>query len=353
MKIKPDELRPIDKVREGKARTIRMPPFDYSLASTMYHGSLRDFLVVGDPTVTMTAMGSDPMDLWKTLGPEVAHGLTCTMDFSNYDDSQPAQFFDMLEIVLDEFYQGSAEESLVRRVLNHEASKTLYLWRDEIRQDDHGNLSGYPAGMTTIINCIINILINLVTWWRCTGLSFDAFPEWVLLIVMGDDNAVILRKLNADWETIAERYNRLAVAATAACLGMVITAADKSLVLTPWDETGEASFLKRGFRLDPDYGWVPTIAEETIAGLLDWYKFAGGHGQIKDNLQDALRFAVCHGPEYYSWICEKIHCFDLSGYGIDVLDTTIIWTYYGAVERVYGLCDRAKKRLTYIFDADE
>jgi hypothetical protein len=349
MKIKPDELRPLEKVRQGKARTIRMPPFDYSLVSTRYHASIRDFLVAGEAKNTMTAMGADPMELWKFLGPEVATGLTCTMDFSNYDDSQPIQFYEMMGIVLEEFYQGSPEDTLVRRTLNHEAAHTVYIWQDEIRQDDHGNPSGYPAGLTTIINCIINILIILVTWRLETGLSWEAFMVWVQLVVMGDDNILTLRKLTEDWKAISMKFNRVSIAATAARLGMVITAADKSLELRPWDEFKEISFLKRGFRLDPDFGWVPAIADETIAGLLDWYKHGGGVGQIKDNLQDALRFAVCHGPAYYEWVISLIQCFDLTGFGIDVNDAKVVWTYYGAVERVYSLTDRTKKRLLYIF----
>jgi hypothetical protein len=349
MKIKPDELRPLAKVKEGKARVIRMAPFDFSVVATMFFGSLRNFLVSCDPLDSMIAMGIAPLDLWRILGPELQ---TCEgvfgVDFTNYDDSQPQQMYQMLIIVLDKFFDDAGTTtSLVRKVLCYEACHATYIWHDEIRRDDHGNPSGFPGAMTTIMNSVINILISLVAWYRRTGLNFDDFKEHMILVTMGDDNIQIMKRL-ASWSCrLKPLYNRGAIVELAAEIGMIATDAAKSGIVTDWDDPTEVSFLKQTFRYDHDFGWVPAMSEETIFGLLNWFRSGGGNKQILTNIQEALRFATGHGREYYNWLRTGLMSLDMKSWGIDTRNSNTIWSYEGACCRVYDYETYVERKILF------
>jgi hypothetical protein len=305
-----------------------MPPADYSILCTQYFGSLRNANVATHWTQNITAMGLDPIKQWHELGREVVGSAgVFTIDYSGFDNSQPSQFFHLLELMCDEFYRGkdSPKARKIRRTLLREACHTIFIFRDGIFQIEHGNPSGFPAGLTTIINNMINICMYLVAWNLTTGLDFASFFFYCWLIVLGDDSLCGIRSSRA-YDGLPNDFNRLALAKLADSLGMVATDAQKNAALDPFDKPGEATFLKRGFQFTTPFWCVPIIAMETIQGLIDFCSRKPGNPQILVNIHEALRFSVPHGPGFYREMTTRISEYQpqLDLLGIRAHD---IWNY--------------------------
>jgi hypothetical protein len=302
MAIKPDELIKSSKVSAGKPRTIMVPPFDYSVVSCMFFGRFRNAVVSAPWTKTRTAMGVDPMEMWLTLGDDIDRALgTFDVDYTAYDSTLCPQFFDLFAEYINALYDDSEENKRVRRVIIREACSTPFIYNNWVGMDSHGNPSGFPAGLTTIFNNFCNSILAGVCWRvNVPDLDVAYFRLSVSYVTMGDDNLFILNEVHQDIdEIVVERFNAVNYAAITAAFGMHVTTASKEAVTERFTEKSEVSFLKRKFRRDMDLGWVPDIAEGTIEGLLNYYKFAGGPEQIRGNIKDALTFSALKDRKYY------------------------------------------------------
>lgn len=104
------------------------------------------------------------------------------------------------------------------------------------------NPSGHP--LTVIINCIVNCLYMRYCYHELNpDKEVASFREFVHLVTYGDDNEI---GSNREW------FNHTAISELLAKLGVKYTMADKEAESVPFLHISQTTFLKRGWRYEPD-----------------------------------------------------------------------------------------------------
>lgn len=119
--------------------------------------------------------------------------------------------------------------------------------------------SGHIA--TVIVNCIANSLYMRYTYMRC-GFPLGSFKDNVHLMTYGDDN---IMGISSD---VSDKFNHTSIAAVLAEIGVEYTMADKSEVSIPLLPIWQTTFLKRGWRFEPEIGGIVGPIEESSIGKM-------------------------------------------------------------------------------------
>lgn len=292
-----DEKRPLEKVREGKTRTISAGPMDFLLLFRKYFGGFTAH-VVKHRVHNEIAVGIDmhsPAEVKMLRDYVTSKGKNMIAgDFSNFDGTLcPQVLYAALEVI-ENFYQGSEEDRLVRRVLFSEVACSvhmrdglLYLWT-------HSQPSGNP--LTSYVNSLYNSISMRYVWYHLApeGLrNMRSFAENVSLVSYGDDNLLGVSD-RTDW------FNQVAITDGYKLLNMVYTMESKTGEVIPFRTINEVSFLKRSFRRDEDLTWVAPLDLLVILEMGQWV-----HGDIDQralcmsNVREALKELTLHGREVY------------------------------------------------------
>jgi len=287
-----DELRKIEKVKQGKTRIFEQPSLEYTMLVRKYFGSFLNYIRKNPGFVTHSAIGIDYEVAWKSifdyLRSKGKYGFD--VDYTNYDGSVSPQAFEFYRRITDEYY---GDRSPVRHGLLYILQNSYVLVGFNLMKTELGNKSGNP--MTDVFNSITNVYILYASYLNgriSVGLSpdFTDFHRDVALLTYGDD--VII---SADCNTL-KYFNRQSVSETTTKLGFIATSADKSGNLQKFENLLDLQFLKSKFvPLD----WcvlAPKPIEIAIRELQFISKQNKGDKRIKKDLfENAMRFAAHSG----------------------------------------------------------
>lgn len=295
-----DELRPFQKVDEGRTRLISGSPLDYVLAFRMYFMA---FLKAAQDTRILNgvAVGINPYTEWDLLARHLmSKGNKCVAgDFKAFDASeQPDVHWAILDQI-NAWYNDGEENALVRRVLwmevvhsRHygavfEENNSVYQWTKSLP-------SGHPA--TSIINSFYNLIVFNMCWLKLTPVSYGPFFwKYVYLCVYGDDNV-----LNISDEVIIH-FNQRTITDAMREFGMTYTSENKDLCVTDHRELSEISFLKRNFRFEAHVGgYVGPQDLDSLIHIPYWCKDYRMEDDItRANLEFVYTELSLHDPEVW------------------------------------------------------
>lgn len=310
-----DELRPLDKVLAGKTRTFCAAPLHFSVAFRMYFSGFLAFMykrrITNECAVGIDARSAEWGRLASTLrlkGDNMIAG-----DFSNFDGTiEHSLFMGVLEVIND-WYADSAENKLVRKVLWSNIHHSKHLLNTYVYQLAHGQPSGNPA--TAITNSMYNSLAIRYCYFRATGRP--DFNRKCAVITYGDDHIISVS------QDVCEHFNPKVLTQHFSELGMVYTSEDKGEQTEAFRPLSQVSFLKRGFALCPETGYMMApLALTSILEMTNWVSTThGAQDAIRMNCIDACEELLFHSQATYTEYTDKItHALSARQLNIPTID---------------------------------
>lgn len=333
-----DELRPLDRVAQGKTRMISGGPLVYTIACRrLFMDFMHAFEIVRQPNHDFPSIvGINPYNEYDALIKKFKSKGTAYMagDFSSYDGSEVPDIHHLIVDVICKWYSNDVDFNVVRRVLLMEMTNSYHLGglrqtRDLVYQWVKGLPSGHP--LTCLINTMYNMIVFRWTFRKlCPGLEFD---QHVCAAYYGDDN------LHSMSDDVKEHFNQLTVVAPLATLGLTYTDDSKSEATVPWKAMEEISILKRQFRFEEVLGkFVAPLNLTSILEMIYWHKPASyahttwpAREAIFQEFDCFLRELSLHGFEVWSEFGPKALQFAKKEYNIDIdsmLEGYDLWLEY-------------------------
>jgi hypothetical protein len=295
-----DETLPAEKVKEGKARQFNGCNLVYFSLVRIYFGNfIKCFM--GNKLDNETALGinvysADWHDMSKRM---LRFGDTEAMiagDFSGFDATELAYIHWKIYEVIESWYGDSdTEDSRIRKILWYEVVNSRHVAYDSIYEWCGSLPSGNP--LTTIINCLYNIIAYRYCFHRATGKASE-FRNYCQLFVLGDDNICSVH------ERYREVFNENTIGTFMSELGLSYTREDKRV--------GDAnapilrnlrniSFLKRTFRFEPLVGkWIGSLDVKSIISIPCWTKKGvNSLGIFHTNVLEFCHELALHEDEVY------------------------------------------------------
>lgn len=265
-----DEKRPIEKVDAGKTRVFEACPQHLAIALRQY---FLDFAahVMEHRIENGMAVGINP---YSTEWTKLAHRLQkygdflVAGDFSNFDGSLLMQVLMKILDGINEWYDGSEEENLIRAALWEHICNTDVLIRGHVIRQTHSQPSGNP--LTVIINSLFNLIIMRVAYLllkREMGLPLVCdYRKFVSDIVYGDDDAKNISEKIISW------FNQQSITRILKTIGMTYTDETKSESGRPYKLLEEITFLKRYFVLQDDGTYLAPMEVSNVLEITNWIK---------------------------------------------------------------------------------
>nr|WLK83186.1 polyprotein [Duck picornavirus] len=268
-----DELRPLEKVKEGNTRCIEASNWDYTIYYRMVMGNIYKRIYEDRWCETGCAVGMNAFTDFDVLHQRGFDYYLC-LDFKKFDGSLSMHLLrhavDILkECHVDHYLVECAHEPTI--MSRHQVS-------DEIWDVSGGMCSGSPC--TTVVNSVCNLLV-CYTAMLSAGLEFED-----LFIVTYGDDVVISSKKKVDLSHVPLMIKIF--------FGMEVTAADKTDNLR-WVSFLDIEFLKR----------TPTVFHGKIVGALslqnmrDRIQWTRGGPDFDAQVDSFLCELVLHGREAY------------------------------------------------------
>jgi len=201
-------------------------------------------------------------------------------DYSNYDASLSHQMGEFVVDVLNNIYDDSDENKMVRRVLIMTCFNSVHISNDMVYMFRQGNPSG--CALTTIINCLANMFLIRYAFLKLTPFQLDLFHVYVRAKFFGDDNLVSLHDSVAKFITMPS-YQTLMRS-----IGITYTSATKAEIIKDHYNRDELTFLTDAVykceSLNKTYlgKYVARLDMETIKEIARWSK------SDPNNMQDQL-----------------------------------------------------------------
>jgi len=227
------------------------------------------------------------------------------MDFENFDGRTSAEVLEAVLELVQRYYNDGEEAKTVRRILLEEMIHTVSLCGDTLYIKHGGMPSGSP--LTVVFNTLVNCFYMYYAYMHLVPapLADDAvFRRSVAFKIYGDDN------VGAVVKSLQPYYNPTRIAALMKEHGIVITPASKEGVWKDDMTIDDVTFLKRGFKVQPDINakmYVPQMADRTIQELTNWIHDNGdSFDMTMCNCETALRFAMFKGRSYFENFRTKV-----------------------------------------------
>ena len=277
-----DETRDLSKVEEGKTRMFQIGPMDLVLLTRKYCGSFISHCHTTYSNGEM-AIGINPYsDDWDLLARRFKRfEKFLNGDFKNFDATIGLSFAWMIVDIINGVYDDSEENKLVRAVLILTCFCSTHLAYDLLYDAIQSNPSG--CCLTTIFNCLVNMIIIRYLFRRVTKFSLSQFLTYVDPIFYGDDNLVGIA------DAVAHVMTMKSYSAIAKELGFEYTTTDKSDINLDHYNFGQVSFLTNTFQYVKHLGdkisinkYLAILDEETIHDIAFW-----AHGDAS-NMRDQL-----------------------------------------------------------------
>jgi hypothetical protein len=264
-----DERRPIKKVDQGKTRVFSAGPIDATLAIRKYflgfaahcaHNRNANEISVG--TNVYSPDWTQIADLMSTKGPKVIAG-----DFSNFDGTLNVQILHAICEIINDWYDGTEEESQVRSVLWKEMCNSVHLCKQSVYMWTHSQPSGCP--LTAILNSIYNSISVRYVWMLITKgspyHSMSAFRKHVSMVAYGDDNVLNIS------DECSIFFNQISMAEAYETFGMTYTDEAKTGEMVPFRTLDQVKYLKRSFVMDHESGlYLCPMELEAVLEIANW-----------------------------------------------------------------------------------
>jgi len=310
-----DELRPIEKVKEGKTRLISSCPLPLTLATRMFFGDFASAIMTckSPPTNLGICVGINPFSDWDQLVKPVffvGRGRVIAGDFSGFDATETSGVHDHILALINDWYNDCEENQLARKVLWLEVTNSLHL---NYSSDQRKNLlywwvKSLPSGHP--LTSIINSLYNMITFVYCFNkrVPDGNFFSDTCIRFYGDDN------WGAISPKVVDKFNQCTIQQDAKDLGLVYTDDTKVGEISPTKSIYESTFLKRTPWYDEDDGrWYGALDIHSTIEQVCWVKGDITQESVGRNVERAM-----------------------SELSIHPLKT---WNYYAPlVDRAFGCC---------------
>nr|CAF1919952.1 MAG: Genome polyprotein [Sphenifaro virus] len=290
-----DELRPMDKVIEGKTRSIDVCPVHVSILFRRIFGRVISGFNSKPSLLSSVAIGTDPDSDWHTLFMTLKNfgSVGIDLDFANFDASVAPWMMDAALWVFNRL--GLRNQSVHKSLV-----QTFAYPKMRLGPINFWLCGTMPSGMpcTSLLNSLINVINFYWVFKRILQTSFLGVRDNVMILVYGDDALLVVREgVTLKESVVSQIQNEFGL------LGFKCTGADKGPVaIKPLEEL---TFLKRHFGCL--FGKiVPVIEERTIWSLLAWVRKGAS---FQDNIDNASWFAFLCGENFYSKFC-----FEVSGH---------------------------------------
>lgn len=302
-----DELRPIEKVNQGKTRQFSAGEMVYTLLVRKYFMGFAAHMsrnrVDTECCVGVNPYSSDWSKIAEKLkkkGPYVVAG-----DFSNYDGSLPAEvLWEVLEII-NRFYtdplnpKASEHDNNIRRLLWVDIVNSIHVCGDMIYMWNHSQPSGCP--ITSILNSTLHSVIVRMVFvlaarkYAPSHQGLADFDRFVTHVNYGDDDITNISPDIIDWfnqETMAEMY---------ATFGMTYTDELKTGAIVKCRQLSDVQFLKRKFVWDKEFcRWMAPLSLETVLETPSWVRGPEGAIRAAQNLEMAAYELSQHDRETWA-----------------------------------------------------
>lgn len=186
------------------------------------------------------------------------------------------------------------EERRMYKVVWEEIVTTLQISRNEISITTHGNPSGNP--MTTVVNCIVNLMYHWYAFRRITGMkSLASFQQNVFFTCFGDDVLFVTNH-------VKNGYSFAKVAKIMEELGQEYTTASKDAASSGAEKPiEELQFLQRMFVPQSNSFVFAPLRRESIEQQFNWTMMSPREFEaINAQIQEASIEAAAHGAGYYN-----------------------------------------------------
>lgn len=183
-------------------------------------------------------------------------------DFKHYDKGMQAVVLTSVFRVIYKFALACGWDEVQARVLLCIGYDLTFVFMDfngDLVQFFGSNASGHCV--TVIVNCIANSIYGRFVYRRC-GFDVETFKSNVHLMTYGDDN---IMGISPDASDV---FNHTSLMTTLADIGVIYTMADKDAESVPLVSIWETTFLKRGWRFEPELGSIVAPIEETSIGKM-------------------------------------------------------------------------------------
>jgi hypothetical protein len=243
-----DEALPFAKIESEKTRIMNGGPFDWSILVRMVYLPLvrviqnNKFLFESMPGAVAQSVEWD--DIYKFIT-AFGEDKMIAGDYGKFDKRMSAVFilwgfFTLITIA--KRCGASMDHLTVMWGIAYDIACSFCNFNGDLVQFLGSNPSGHP--LTVIINCIVNCLYMRYCYHELNPeKEVASFREFVRLITYGDDN-----EMGSDrpW------FNHTAISEMLATLGVEYTMADKTAESVPFLNVKDTSFLKRGWRYEPE-----------------------------------------------------------------------------------------------------
>jgi len=316
-----DERRPIAKVDAGKTRQISGSPLDYTICFKMYFGdAIRSFMM--NRVNNSMAIGVNPYEEWSSVKSFLMDHdkprKVVAGDYSGYDTKLRATvMWRVLDIFERYYYNSTAEDRLIRKVLWHDVVNSIHINNGEIYEYNGSQASGFPG--TGPCNSIANVIILMCA--ICAQVpeeQDDRILQNVSVMTFGDDNLV---SFTSDFYNYC---NQDSLGKTIFDLfGMEYTSETKDGTIKLARDIHEVNFLKRGFRFEKSSNtYLAPLELAVIKETLNWQKNTSLINEITQRIDAVLFELSLHGEKVFNELAPTIVGASIKCYGYNPVNAT-------------------------------
>nr|UVH30897.1 polyprotein [Bovine picornavirus] len=272
-----DELRPIEKVEQGRTRLIECASLNDTIRMKTVFGSLFKMMHANVGVATGSAVGCDPDVDWSVFYRQFKDLYLIGFDYSNYDGSLTSQWFMCLIMLLLELGYTEKDIKCIEHIVN---SKHVY--KDLLLTIEGGMPSGTSG--TSIFNSMINnIIIRTLVLDVYKGIDLDHLK----ILAYGDD-VMVGYVYPLDASLLAEQGTNY---------GLVMTPPDKSAYFNEIN-LENVTFLKRRFKPDETFPFLihPVFPMEQVFESIRWSR---NDNTLQEHILSLCQLAWHNGRDEY------------------------------------------------------
>jgi hypothetical protein len=290
-----DETRPVGK----KTRVFSMAAQELVISIRMYFLGFFSYLMRNRiDNELAVGIRSQSMD-WHKLARKLKSKGPCVVagDFTDYDGNLNPKFLWVICDMANMWYADGNEA--IRRILWLDVVNSFHVAGDFMYQWTHSQPSGNPG--TAIINSIANSLMCRYVYYSL-AMGADKAPPFnkvVTMVSYGDDNVLNISDEVVEW------FNQITMSYVFPTIGMTYTDANKETIQREYVSLEEASFLKRGFRME-DGLWLGPLEQRSINNRLEWQKRGSDMETLVENAKAAIAEWALHCDADFEFWSHKI-----------------------------------------------
>lgn len=278
-----DEIRPIEKVVEGKTRVVDVASVGHCIVGRTLLGRFASKFQTRPGFKIGSAIGCNPdVDWTRFYHDAMKFKYVYDVDYSNFDASHGTAIFDVIKQEI--FNATNGFDPRVWDFLDSLACST-HAYEERRFQ----LIGGLPSGCSS--TSVINTVINNVVIRTGLAMVYKNFDFYDIQVLAYGDDLLIATDFELDLNLLKARMETI---------GYKITPANKGTAFKDVMQIGEAQFLKRKFVCDEGRPFLirPVMERENLAAMLSFYR----PGTMTERLESIVQLAVHSGKEVYDWL---------------------------------------------------